>query len=198
MNIRELLPLYAIGALDDADAAAVEAAVEADPALAAELDVCLTTLVPAVTPSPHVAQQLMAAVGGGRFDRFAQRLTSLFDVSLDRAREILALIDRPASWVNAAPGIHLVHFTGGPACAGADCGFVRIEPGCTFPWHTHRGKEVSVVLEGSVRDRDGRERRTGDEIVHTHATGHDLVAGPEGVLYVACAMGGIEVSGHPR
>ena len=35
-DIRELLPLYAMGGLDDNEASAVERAVQADPVLAAE------------------------------------------------------------------------------------------------------------------------------------------------------------------
>ena len=52
-------------------------------------------------------------------------MASLFDVTVDRARELLGLIERPASWENPVPGIRLVHFDGGPAYAAADCGFVR-------------------------------------------------------------------------
>ena len=115
-----------------------------------------------------------------------------------QAADLLGLVERSASWETPLPGIHLVHFQGGPACVAADCGFVRIDPGCTFPWHTHRGEEVSVVLEGTLTDRDGSVVRVGEQLVHGRGTAHDLVAGPEGVLYVARAMNGIEVSGHPR
>jgi anti-sigma factor ChrR (cupin superfamily) len=120
----------------------------------------------------------------------------MLDVTVDRARELLGLIERKASWVNPVPGVHLVHFEGGPAYAAADCGFVRIEPGCAFPTHTHRGEEVSIVLEGSMRDIDGKVVSAGDELVQTDGSEHHLVAGPEGVLYVARAMNGIEIAGQ--
>lgn len=194
-NIRDLLPLYVLGALDDDEARTVEQAVQDDPALAAELDRCLS-LVPAVEPSPEVQARLLASVGGGRFESFSTRMSKLLDVTVDRARELLGLIERPASWENPVPGIHLVHFDGGPAYAAADCGFVRIEPGCTFPWHTHRGEEVSLILAGSMRDRDGTIVEAGDELVHAEGTEHDLVAGSDGCVYVARAMNGIEVSGR--
>jgi putative transcriptional regulator len=196
-DVRSLLPLYALGALDDDEARTVEAAISADPTLAAELDSFLA-LAPVAEPSPEVKARLLASVGGGRFEAVAPRLAALFDVGVERAHELLGLIERSASWETPIPGIHLVHFQGGPAYVAADCGFVRIDPGCTFPWHTHRGEEVSVILEGSMTDRDGKVHGVGEELVHGQGTAHDLLAGSSGVLYVARAMNGIEVSGQPR
>jgi putative transcriptional regulator len=195
MNIRDLLPLYALGALDADEATAVEQAIAADPALAGELDAYFD-VVPTQVPGADLEAQLMASVGGGAYESFATRVAALFDVTVDRARELLGLVERNVAWVHPVPGIHLVHFSGGPAYAAADCGFVRIEPGCTFPSHTHRGEEVSVILQGSMRDRDGKVLSAGDCLVQAPDTEHDLVAGPEGVLYVARAMNGIEIAGQ--
>jgi putative transcriptional regulator len=124
-------------------------------------------------------------------------MAQLFDITVDRARELLGLVERAASWENPVPGISLIHFDGGPACAAADCGFVRVAPGCTFPWHTHRGEEVNVILAGTVRDSTGNVLQAGDELVQLANTQHDLTAGEDEVIYVARAMNGIEVSGHP-
>lgn len=195
VNIRELLPLYALGALDADEAAAVEKAIADDPSLATELDAYFD-VAPTATPGADVEARLMASAGGGAYEAFAARVSALMDVTIDRARELLGLIERKASWEHPIPGIHLVHFQSGPAYGAADCGFVRIEPGCTFPWHTHRGEEVSMVLQGSMRDRDGKVVSAGDELVQSQGTEHDLVAGPEGVLYVARAMNGIEIAGQ--
>ncbi|HUS28973.1 MAG TPA: cupin domain-containing protein [Kofleriaceae bacterium] len=195
-NIHELLPLYAINALAADEAADVERAVQADPALAAELDSYLALIAP-VEPSPDVKARLLASAGGGRFDRFADRMAKIFDVTVDRARELLGLVERAASWETPMPGISLIHFDGGPACATADCGFVRIQPGCTFPWHTHRGEEINVILTGTLRDSTGKVLQAGDELVQQASTQHDLTAGDEEVIYVARATDGIEVSG-PR
>lgn len=195
-NIRELLPLYALNALAPDEAAEVERAVQADPALATELDSYLSLIAP-VAPSPDVKARLLASIGGGRFERFADRMAQLFDVTVDRARELLGLVERAASWEHPVPGISLIHFDGGPACAAADCGFVRVAPGCTFPWHTHRGEEVNVILAGSLRDSTGKVLQAGDELVQPANTQHDLTAGDDEVIYVARAMNGIEVSGQP-
>lgn len=196
-DIRELLPLYAIGSLSADEAADVERAVEADRSLAGELAAYLGALVPPIAPSPDVKARLLASVGGGRFERFVDRMVALFDVSVDRARELLALTERAASWEQPIAGVSLIHFKGGPACANADCGFVRIAAGCKFPWHTHRGEEVNVILAGSARDADGKVLRVGDELVEQLGSAHDLTAGEEDVIYVARATNGIEVSGLP-
>ena len=196
-DIRELLPLYAIGSVTAEEAAEVERAVEADRSLAGELDTYLSALVTPMAPSADVKARLLASVGGGRFERFVDRMVTLFDVSIDRARELLALTERAASWEHPIPGVSLIHFKGGPACANADCGFVRIAAGCKFPWHTHRGEEVNVILMGVARDADGKVLRAGDELVEQTNSAHDLTAGDEEVIYVARATNGIEVSGLP-
>ena len=204
-DIRELLPLYALGVLDDVEAKAVERAVAGDPALASELDAFQNTaheliaLVPAAAPAPDVKARLLASAGGGRFERFANRMAHLFDVTVDRARELLGLVERAASWENPVPGIGLVHFDGGPACATADCGFVRIDPGCTFPWHKHRGEEVSIVLSGTLRDHQGRLLGPGDELVQGTDSQHEISAeGSEPVIFVARAFHGIELTAKPQ
>lgn len=203
-DIRELLPLYALDALelDGDEARAVEQAVAADPQLAAELVAYretahqLAELAP-IEPTPEVKARLLASIGAGRFERFSTRLASLFDVTVDRARELLGLVERSASWEAPVPGIGLIHFEGGPACVAADCGFIRIAPGCTFPWHTHRGEEVSLILRGSVRDASGKVLKPGDELVQALGSQHDLTAEGEEVIFVARAFGGIEVANRP-
>lgn len=195
-NVRDLLPLYALGELTADEASAVERALESDANLAAELESYLDLV--AVAPPADVKARLLASTGGGRFEKFADRMAKLLDVTIDRARELLGLIERPASWENPVPGISLIHFEGGPAYAAADCGFVRIAPGCKFPWHTHRGEEVSVILSGTMRDVDGRVLGAGDELVHQQGTQHELTNGGDAdVIYVARAMNGIEV-GPPQ
>jgi hypothetical protein len=191
-NVRELIPLYALGELSADEAAAVERAIEADASLAIELEQYLDLV--AVAPPADIKARLLASAGGGRFASFGDRMAKLLDVSVDRARELLGLIERPASWENPVPGVFLIHFEGGPAYAAADCGFVRIAPGCKFPWHTHRGEEVSVILTGALRDIDGKVYRAGDELLQHDGTQHELVALDDAeVIYVARAMNGIEV-----
>ena len=207
-DIRELLPLYALGVLDADEAKQVEAAVGADPTLAAELrayEESTHDLVSAVAPDAYVKTRLLASVGLGAYEKYSSRMASLFDVSVDRARELLALIERPSSWEPALPhmdiGVMLVHFDGGPAYAAADCGYVLIKPGCAFPQHSHLGEEVSLILAGRLRDRTtGKVYGPGDEIAipHNDVT-HDVICdGNEPVIYAARAMNGIAVNGVPQ
>ncbi len=201
-DVRELLPLYALGILEPDEASVVERAVASDAALAAELasyQDAATGLVAPVAPAPDVKARLMASVGGGAFERFSSRMASLFDVAVDKARELLGLIDRPASWNLEAGGIGLVHFDGGPAFAAADCGFIRLEPGAIFPPHKHLGEEVSVVLQGRMRDAaSGRVLGPGDELVQAEGSEHHLICeGTEPCIFAARAMNGIEVAGAP-
>jgi len=201
-DVRELLPLYALGILEPDELQAVERAVARDPKLAAELLAYQDTtsqLVTSLEPSPDVKTRLLASVGGGPFERFAQRLGSLFDVTVDRAREFLGLIARPASWEVQAPGIALVHFDGGPAWAAADCGFIRLTPGAIFPFHKHLGEEVCVVIEGAVFDpTNNRLIEAGDDYSQPIGTEHALInKGSVDCIFAARVMHGIEVAGAP-
>ena len=203
-DVRELLPVYALGIpglLSSDEVKTVEHALAADPALAAELlayqDSADRLVVP-VAPSPDVKARLLASAGGGRFEQFAARMSTLFDVTVERAREFLGLIERPASWEAGMPGISLVHFDGGPAFAAADCGFIRVAPGVTFPHHTHRGEEVSLIISGQLRDHTGRILSTGDELVQAEGSTHDVTAiGDVECIFAARAMSGIEIAGAP-
>jgi anti-sigma factor ChrR (cupin superfamily) len=203
-DLRELMALYVLELLEPADAQHVERACAADPAAAAELasyrataNELLGAPVPSV-PSPAVHARLIASIGGGRFERFTARIAKMYDVSVDRARELLGLMERPASWVPALPGLRVIHFEGGPAALHADNGFLQLEPGTAFPWHSHRGRELVIVLSGALRDHNGRVQAAGDEYVMEPGSAHDFVAiGDEPCIYAACVIDGLEIKPRP-
>lgn len=205
-DVRELLPLYALGALDADEASAVERALARDAALAAELASyldtadALGTVIEPVPPPEAVKLRLLASVGGGRFDQFAGRCAALWDLALDRARELLGLIERPASWVMQVPGVSLIDFEGGPAAAVDDCGFIRIAPGAFFPPHLHLGEETGIVLAGQFRDMtNDRLLRPGDTHVQAGGTFHYLMGvGDEDCIYAVRAKNGISFVGGVR
>ncbi len=124
-DIRDLLPLHALGVLDAAETQLVDRAVATAPALARELAALQRTaesMIVPVEPSAAVHARLLGSLGGGRFEAFSSRMASLLDVTIDRARELLGLIERPESWEAAAPGLQLVHAaraTDGIMIAGA-------------------------------------------------------------------------------
>ena len=202
-DVRELLPLYALGVLEPDEVQAVKQAVARDPGLAVELAAYARTAgsldaVIEVAPAPAVKLRLMASIGAGRFEAFSARIAKLYDVTLDRARELLALIERPASWVQQiVPGLTFVDFEGGPATAGGDCGFVRLVPGAVFPPHTHLGEEATIILQGQIHDPvNGVTVGAGEDYVRPQGTTHHLVCvGTEDCIYATRALGGIEVGG---
>ncbi len=201
-DVKELLPLYALGVLEDEDATRVEDAIARDPSLAIELAAyqdSASALIDPVRPDGSVKARLMASIGESRFEKFTSQLAKLYDVTIDRARELLGLMERATSWEHPMPGIGLVHFAGGPAYAAADCGFVRLAPGTSFPHHTHMGEEVSLILAGEIQDKQtGVIYRAGDEVVKGLDSDHDVVStGHEDAIYAARAMNGITIAGAP-
>jgi len=211
-DVRELLPLYALGILEAEEAGIVERAIASDAALAAELASFqaasdeVRTVIEAqieVAPSPDVKRQLMASVGPGPFEAFSERMARMFDVTLARARELLGLLERQAKWVpQVIPGIFFVDFEGGPAAAAADCGFVRLKPGAIFPPHTHLGEEMTTILAGRVHDvTNDRVIGPGEDYIRPEGSTHHLVCiGDEDCIYASRATNGIAIGGvrvHP-
>ena len=76
-DVRELLPLYALGVLDVLEQKAVERAAAMDPAIASELAGYLDTAAELIAdPSPidppsEIKAQILASSGGGRFASYA-------------------------------------------------------------------------------------------------------------------------------
>jgi anti-sigma factor RsiW len=191
------LSLYALGLLDPDESAAVELALSQDMDMAAELQEImavtgdLAASAPLVDIPQRVGNRLMSSIGAGRFERFVPRMATLFDIDAAQARQLLASIDQLRSWVpGPVPDVDFYHFDGGPACAGADCGFVRVAAGARFPWHLHEGEEVSLVLEGSSLDHSGAVLQAGDELLLQGGSAHDFeaIAG-ENYLYAVRVYG---------
>ncbi len=195
--IRDLLPAYALGALDDHEVELVARAVAADRALADELDLlreAAGALAEPVTPSTAVRDRLLASTRGSeRFARFVHRFAELFDVAAGRARELLAMIDQPTAWSDGpAAGSWLVHFQAGPRLATADTGFVKLARGERFAWHRHHGTEHCLVLQGLAADSLAGTLRVGDEGVLEAGSEHDFVAAGDEDLIFAVSVFGVD------
>lgn len=197
IDVRELLPLYALGLLEPDEAGIVERAVARDAELAAELRAYdraadrLLAVPPSVQPSAAVRVRLLASAGAGRFERFAAGIADLYDVAVDRAREILGLLEDPGRREATFPGASLLHFAAGPACAGADTGFVIMAPGARFPWHGHDGDERVLCLQGTIIDDDGTVYGPGDIQVKGPGTAHEFRAGDGEELIFAARVFGV-------
>jgi anti-sigma factor ChrR (cupin superfamily) len=192
----ELLPLYAMGALDANEASEVERALVAHPALASELErwheaIAAVGEAPAqVVPAADVRARLLASIEGSRFERFAAQVAELFTVPLDAARAVLAKIDDAAAWRTLMPGIDCIRVSGSSNPMQAQCAFVRIAPGTTFPWHRHVGEERSLVLHGGAHMSDGRDLQPGDTLVVDETVEHDFVVeGDDACIFAVRSSG---------
>jgi hypothetical protein len=145
-------------------------------------------------PSPSLRERLIGSVQRETFAPFGGRLARLFDVSLERAQEYLAKI--PQNW-EAAPweGVQWMHLPGGPSTEGCDVGFVKMEENLHFPYHSHKGLERVLILQGGFTDSDGTLRRAGDLIERVEA--HSFVVLPGKPLVYAVVFPGVEFPENP-
>lgn len=195
-DIRELLPLYALGVLPPDEGSLVEKLLHDHPEFAASLESYRATAgdlmlaVAPVAPSPHVRVRLLASIGAGRFEKLTPAFRRIFDLTVDGARALLAWIDDPSKWQQVMPHFAAIHFAGGPACVGADTGFVRLAPHTTFPYHAHRGEEITLVIQGSAVTSDGKSLKAGDEVIEGPGSAHDITnTGDEDFIYATRAFG---------
>jgi hypothetical protein len=190
LDVQTMLPLYALGVLDADEARRLEEALADDPRLRRDLALLreglhdLPRALAPHAPPAHLLERLLASSGGGPFEKFAGGIMKLFDVAIDRAREILGLIHDPGKWHPATPGVALIHFRGGPAHVGADCGIIKVAPGTGFPWHAHKGEEVTLFLAGVGRDHAGVIHVAGGELEQVPGRAHDFTSiGDEDLIF---------------
>jgi putative transcriptional regulator len=163
-----------------------------------ENDELLATLglavAPADTSAPLRARVLSAFRFGGRYGVFADRVARLFDLTIEVAHQHLRRLEEPDTWKpGPVSGIEMRPVRPGPRCAGAITTFLRLAPGVVFPRHSHVADEISLVLEGGLRDSTGREISRGGELYKPAGSEHDLVglSGPP-CIAATIAFGGIE------
>jgi putative transcriptional regulator len=146
-------------------------------------------------PSPALRASVFATLDPAtRFAGFAARMAVFFDLTPERARELLALVARApeAPWVGEpGGGVRLLHFDGGARHTGADCGLVHIAPGVRFPFHRHVGDEWNLVLQGCAEEEGtGRRWLPGDIVCNPAGTAHAFRAvGDEPLVFCAVVHG---------
>lgn len=116
-------------------------------------------------PSNLRAQLVAAHSSSDRIGLFRARLADMFDLSATAVETLLQqLAAKPSSpWENLPlSGALALHFQGGPAVGSDECGLVFLEPGTTFPEHAHVGEEVTLVLQGEIREDNGHVSLPGD------------------------------------
>jgi hypothetical protein len=143
-------------------------------------------------------QRLLSALdGGGRFSPFVAELARCFDLAESAVRALCDRIDDASAWEQSpAPGIELLHFQPGPSAIAPDTGFVRFAPGVRFPYHRHRGYEITYVLEGAMRNGDGTLYLPGESITLPPGSEHDYSIPDCGAL-TAVVHAGFDVVRRP-
>jgi quercetin dioxygenase-like cupin family protein len=154
----------------------------------------------ALEPSAELRRRVFATLDPAtRFAGFAARLAFFFDLPVERARELLALVAGAdaAPWVGEpGSGIRLLHFAGGPRHAGADCGLVHIAPGTRFPFHRHVGDEWNYVVQGAMQEEGtGRRFAPGDLVCNDAGSEHAFVAVGDEPLVFGAVVRGLEFPG---
>lgn len=134
------------------------------------IDILARALTP-LPPGEAVKQRVMQSINARpkpasiKNTLLKQRLCQFFDLPKAQVNAILAAAnDAPKGQWQALDitGIHLLHFTGGPRFASADCGLMYLEPGASFPEHHHLGKERALILQGEILENGNTVWRAGD------------------------------------
>ena len=194
---------FALGQLEAPACQALERELAASSELRRQLDQVQEALAQVALaaepqrPSQRIRELVLASLDPrARFEGFVERVAALFDLSVQRAREILAALDDVAgeAWeAGSVPGSRLFHLDGGPGVAAADCGLVHIEAELSFPPHRHKGDEWSLVLAGRAQEDSGRFWEPGDILYKPPGSVHGFCAlGDEPFVFAVVLHEGIE------
>lgn len=147
-------------ARDNRHTPSLEAARERAHAAQAERDERLVGALPVVEPSGAARSKLFAELSTSeRFTLFASDVARVFELSVEDARAALRQIHDAAWLPGRAPGISVIST---PALAARDVVIARLESGVRIPRHGHSHREVTLVLDGLLREDDSTIYRAGD------------------------------------
>ena len=143
------------------------------------------------------ARLLAALETTHRFDDLEAQVAALLDIEVPRARSMLLDVDRTSVWEDGPNDqCALFHVEGGEQVRDAVTGFVRVEPGATFPEHQHLGDETVLVLQGAFRDHDGTLVGAGEVARMPAGSSHAFeVEGDLPLLYLAIIQRGVVFEG---
>jgi quercetin dioxygenase-like cupin family protein len=150
-----------------------------------------------LTPGDRLRDRLMASLDPTTpFEGFVDRLKAFFDLDGDQLRRLLNTVNAVPRlpWEpSGLPGVHFLHFTAGPRVATADCGLVYMEPKQRVPKYKHYGEEWALILQGSIREDDGKVWSPGDLIYKAADSAHSFqVLGDEPLVFAVILHKGFE------
>jgi putative transcriptional regulator len=181
LHIDDRLADLVLGDVSDAERAELEAHLADCARCAAELAATadafstLALALPAEAPPATLRDRILGAARPPRLGDFVDRLAALFDVSLEKARQLLHQLDDDAAWLpGPVPSSFVILTQGGPKLGGAFCGFVKMAAGLPWPKHTHHGREHMFVLQGGFKQHDGVEVHPGDVHIMEAGSAHSF------------------------
>jgi quercetin dioxygenase-like cupin family protein len=186
----DLVPLYALGVLDDTEQAWVEQQMCDYPELVAELaayEMAVTAIPYGIASLPNAAQ--MQITKGKLFDRLGLDLARAESAPEPVEREPMSnfvpfLTTRSADLKWTSPGIPKVEI----AILHTDpvtrerVGLLRAQPGMQYPPHRHGGTEEIYMLSGDLV-LEGETYYTGDYIRSAPGSKHGPASSAEGCLF---------------
>jgi putative transcriptional regulator len=102
-------------------------------------------------------------------------------------------MDRPPTWRRKWRGLEEADV--GPEGKGMHARLMRVVPGAAMPRHTHRGREMLIVLDGGYRDELG-DHGAGDIAIADGSLVHRPIADPvEGCLAFAVTDAPVRLTG---
>jgi quercetin dioxygenase-like cupin family protein len=186
----DLVPLYALGVLDDTEQAWVEQQMLDYPELATELaayEMAVTAMAYGIETLPPSGQ--METIKGKLFDRLGLDLAAVEPVPEPVLREPMSnfvpfLTTRSADLQWTSPGIPKVEI----AILHTDpitrerVGLLRAQPGMQYPPHRHGGTEEIYMLSGDLV-LEGETYYTGDYIRSAPGSKHGPAYSAAGCMF---------------
>jgi hypothetical protein len=132
-----------------------------------------------------------------RFELYVPVLAKLLDIDEGRTRQELMRVDEQPFDPSLAANVTTLDIAAGPRWANGISGFVRVMPQTAFPHHEHLGEDLTFILQGALRERDGEIYRPGTLITESRGSSHDFeVVSDVPLIYVAMADVGIRIGEH--
>jgi predicted ChrR family anti-sigma factor len=190
-HVEESLPDYLVDAVGPDQRASIAAHLAVCPDCARalgelqEVYALLTLTLDPLAPEPDVRARMLDDTRTGRLHRFAAAVATLFGIEEARARLLLDAVDAPGAWEPSdMPGVRQHLLPDAPErCL---MGFILVPSGGSVPLHEHHGREQTLVLQGRMRDDDGRLYRPGELMPKSEGTRHTFVA--EGATDLLCGV----------
>jgi quercetin dioxygenase-like cupin family protein len=173
-EVAETAALYAVGKLGEEEARRFEQRIQSGcPYCMAELEGCqraieeLVLAAPPAPPAPGLEAKLLERIG--LISRSPQ----------PAAHEPKIVRQDEGDWVDGPhPGVKLRFLHRKRTM------LVKMEPGSTYPTHAHALDEQCLVLEGSIRDGEGRTAAAGDYIFMPKGSTHPPLSTETGALFL--------------